>query len=88
MHTDTQQARHLLERQTASGKFVTLPGSQQDAHAWSCQAVKLYTDITLCRSQDVVPHRVRQDDHTALPFLQLPGSLHSHSHGTARASTT
>lgn len=50
---DTQQARHLLEQQMVSGKFVTLPGSQQDAHAWSCQAVKLYTDIILCRSQAV-----------------------------------
>ena len=35
------------------------------------------------RGLHVVPHRVRQDDHTALSFLQLLGSLHGHSHGAA-----
>lgn len=35
----------------------------------------------------VVPHRVRQDHHTALAFLQLLGGLHGHGHGTARAAT-
>lgn len=39
------------------------------------------------RNSHVVPDGVRQDDDTALTFLQVLGSPHSNRHGTARAAT-